>query len=93
MIARLLRWGDRHIRHPSDKEGNFGSSLIVHIPHGLIMGIPIIGWPMVHIFLKYQLNQDERHHHDEAWKDIAGAMVGFSISSLVFLGLILSLAL
>jgi hypothetical protein len=61
---------------------------VVHIPHGLANGWVLTSWPGTAVersvaavlyfvcFLAYEHNED-KHLHDEAWKDIAGWMPGF----------------
>jgi hypothetical protein len=63
------------ITHPRDRAGDFGIRLVTHIPHGIIMSIPILGWSLIPLFKAYQRNED-LHTEDQAWKDYAGAITG-----------------
>lgn len=76
-----MTWIDRIWRHNRDDEGDFGSRAALHIPVGMLMGIPVLGWQMIPLFLEYERNEDN-HTTDEAWKDIFGAMVGFATMTL-----------
>ena len=77
-IIKLTRWINKHLTHSRDVEGDFGVRVIVHIPIGVIMSIPILGWGLINLFLTYERNEDI-HTEDQAWKDIFGAIVGFVI--------------
>lgn len=63
----------------------------MHIPIGLLTGIPIIGRPLQGTFHLYEKNED-RHTKDQAWVDLTGELVGnviielAIISGLVWLG-------
>ena len=87
---RIVSWINRHLTHNRDDEGDYGIRVLIHIPAGLLMGIPILGWGLIKLFLTYERNEDA-HTQDEAWKDIMGAMVGYAIMQLVIIiaGLVL----
>ena len=78
------------LKHEKDKTGDFQQRVFIHIPIGLLIGIPILGHPLLKIFLEYEKNED-LHTSDEAWKDFFGAMIGASITILLLLGLIILL--
>lgn len=81
-------WIDKLITHNRDKVGDFGSRVILHIPVGLIIGIPLIGKPVRDLFIRYEENED-LHKKDQAWKDYAGAIVGATITTLIVLVIII----
>jgi len=62
--------------------------ILIHIPIGILISIPIIGWQLCPLFLAYERNED-RHLKDQAWKDIKGAITGFIIGELAQMGLII----
>ena len=72
----MIRLINKLIRHNRDDEGDFGIRVLIHIPVGIIMSVPVIGWGLVALFIFYEKNED-LHTRDEAWKDLFGAMVGF----------------
>lgn len=74
-------------KHTRDKAGDFGFRSLLHIPIGILMGIPIIGKPLQDIFIKYEDNEDF-HTEDQAWKDYNGAMIGIVITELALIGFI-----
>ena len=56
---------------------------IVHIPHGILIGIcmtfnPHLGWIFGGIFLVYELNEDW-DIRDRAWIDLRGCLIGLAI--------------
>jgi hypothetical protein len=71
--------------HERDKEGDFGKRALMHIPVGLVAGIPILGYPVMKLFIFYEANED-LHIKDEAWKDTFGAIIGATITVLAALG-------
>jgi len=73
------------LKHERDKKGDFGKRALMHIPVGLIAGIPILGYPVLKLFIFYEENED-LHIQDEAWKDTFGAMVGASITAVAAVG-------
>jgi len=83
------------IKHERDKIGDFQKRVLIHIPIGLLIGIPIIGKPVKDLFIEYENNED-LHTKDQAWKDYYGASVGASIMQVLIIGaliyLIISLA-
>ena len=66
--------------------------IVIHIPIGMLIGIPIIGAPLRETFHMYEANED-KHIQDQAWKDLRGAMVGEIIDEIIFLALIVGLLL
>jgi len=83
MIVKLLNM----IRHPRDDEGDFGVRAIQHVIVGLLIGVPLLGYPLLKLFIRYEENED-KHVKDEAWKDYFGAMVGAAITEVAIVALI-----
>jgi hypothetical protein len=83
---KFAEWVNKIITHPRDKEGDYGIRVLMHVPIGLIMGIPVIGYQLMRLFFFYEKNED-RWTSDQAWKDTAGALVGMSITVVVIIGL------
>jgi len=81
---------NKMITHNRDKKGDFGIRTLVHLPIGFLMGIssliPFLGFGLVWLFLKYERNEDA-HTQDQAWKDIFGAIVGYSLAVIMILAL------
>ena len=69
------------LTHSRDKVGDFQSRVLLHIPVGFLIGLFLEDKDL---FLEYE--RDEcAHSQDEAWKDIAGALIGFPFGrALVF---------
>ena len=42
--GKFVKWVNRKITHPRDEEGYYGIRVLLHIPIGLLMGIPVIGY-------------------------------------------------
>ncbi|KKL98833.1 hypothetical protein LCGC14_1820450 [marine sediment metagenome] len=75
------------LKHVRDTKGDYQMRVLIHIPVGLLIGIPFLGYPLLRLFCAYQESED-RHETDKAWKDYAGAMVGASITILgILIGL------
>ena len=72
------------ITHNRDTVGDFGVRVLLHIPIGLVMGIPILGWGLLYLFKAYEENED-LHTKDQAWKDYFGAMVGYVITTIIII--------
>jgi len=83
-ILKFVNWINKHITHNRDTAGDYGIRLLIHIPVGLLIGIPIIGWALGDLFIRYEQNED-LHTQDHAWKDYAGAMIGASIAEILTL--------
>jgi hypothetical protein len=77
-LTSLINFINKIIKHNRDREGDFGVRMLLHIPIGLVMSVPILGWGLVYLFKFYERNEDA-HTEDQAWKDVFGAMVGFVI--------------
>lgn len=73
---------NRLITHNRDTKGDFGVRMLLHIPIGVVMSIPIFGWGLIPLFIFYELNEDV-HTKDQAWKDIFGAIVGYIIGMVI----------
>jgi hypothetical protein len=71
-------WINKHLKHTRDEKGDFGIRVVIHIPVGIVLSIPVYGWALTYLFWKYQKNEDG-YYHDGAWKDVFGAMVGYVI--------------
>ena len=78
-IVRFFNW---LIPHDKDKVGDFGIRFVIHIPIGILMGIFLLGLPLLWLFMEYQKNEDF-HTSDQAWKDMAGAIWGMMISLVI----------
>lgn len=78
----MISWINKHLTHNRDKVGDFGIRVVIHIPIGILLSVPVFGWPLTYLFWKYQKNEDG-YFHDGAWKDVFGAMVGFVIGEVV----------
>jgi Na+/proline symporter len=76
------------LKHSRDKTGDFQERVLIHIPIGLLMGIPLLGRNLTQLFVKYQENED-LHTSDEAWKDYFGAILGASITITILIVMIL----
>ncbi|KKK68051.1 hypothetical protein LCGC14_2947930 [marine sediment metagenome] len=74
---------DKIWRHERDDEGDFGSRAFLHIPVGIYMGLFPFSRGLRELFIRYEENED-KHVADEAWKDYAGAMVGYVIGRTMF---------
>ncbi len=80
----MTKFINKLIRHNRDDEGDFGVRVLLHIPIGIIMSIPIFGWGLIYLFKFYEKNED-LHTNDQAWKDTFGAMAGYVIGMLALL--------
>ena len=56
---RFVKWVNKKITHPRDDDGDYGIRVLLHIPIGLLMGIPIIGYQLMRMFLLYEKNEDK----------------------------------
>lgn len=72
-MGKLVNFINRRITHNRDAAGDFGIRVLIHIPVGFLIGLGLLSEDM---FLKYERNED-LHTEDQAWKDIAGGMVGY----------------
>lgn len=90
MQTRFVRWINSIITHSRDyeKPPDFGIRVLIHIPIGLVMGIPVLGWGLILLFIYYEHNEDQ-WVKDVAFKDVFGAMVGYTISTIFWLVLII----
>ena len=88
---KFVTWANRTITHPRDKHGDYGIRVLLHIPVGLLMGIPILGYQLMQLFFFYEKNED-KWTSDQAWKDTAGALFGMAITVIVSLILIIWVA-
>lgn len=82
-IDKIISWINRTWTHPRDKNGDYGIRSLMHIPVGMILGIPIFGWFCWCIFKAYEESED-KWCSDESWKDYNGAQIGACITSLIF---------
>jgi hypothetical protein len=76
------------LQHERDKKGDFAKRVLMHIPVGLAAGIPVLGYPILKLFIFYEENED-LHIKDEAWKDTFGAIIGATITALAVTGVII----
>lgn len=88
----FVNWVNKIIKHNRDNEGDFGIRVLLHIPAGLVMSIPIFGWGFQYLFKFFEENED-LHTQDEAWKDTFGAMVGYVIGTGIIILILLLLFL
>lgn len=96
-IKRVTTWKGAgkqlfFLGHDQDTKGDFGKRALMHIPVGLVAGIPILGYPVMKLFIFYEANED-LHIKDEAWKDTFGAVIGASITVLAAIGVAIWLCL
>jgi len=82
-MGMVKKLANRLLTHNRDKEGDFGYRVLLHIPIGLLMGMPLLGWALIPIFISYEQNED-LHTSDQAWKDYFGALVGCAITTIAF---------
>lgn len=85
----MISWINKHFSHSRDDEGDFGIRVLMHIPIGMLLGIPILGWGLIWLFREYE-NSEDKWVHDEAWKDYYGAIVG---CCLTIIGIIVALSI
>ena len=78
----------KFLKHPQDKVGDYQQRVLIHIPIGVLIGIPVLGLPILWLFIHYEENED-KWVEDKAWKDYAGAIAGASITALAVLGVII----
>ena len=78
----------RFITHTRDKVGDFQSRVLIHIPIGILIGIPLLGYPILKLFIRYEENEDI-HTKDQAWKDYAGAIAGTLITVIAIITLLI----
>lgn len=83
-MSWLEKLANKHITHNRDNEGDFGYRVLLHIPIGLLIGIPILGNNIAKLFTKYEENED-KWVKDQAWKDYFGAMIGGTITIILIL--------
>jgi len=72
------------LTHCRDKVGDFQARVLLHIPIGMLIAIPILGWGLRDIFRDYESNED-KWTRDEAWKDLFGAMVGYVLAMVLMI--------
>lgn len=89
-MSKLVGFINKIVTHNRDDEGDFGIRVVLHIPVGIVMSVPVFGWGLIALFIFYEKNEDF-HVVDEAWKDTFGAMVGFVIGLAVQLLILCSL--
>ena len=75
-------WIDKLIKHNRDTVGDFGSRVMLHIPIGVYMGFFPLSRGLRELFLRYEESED-KWVKDQAWKDYAGAMVGYVIGRAI----------
>ena len=76
----MINWINKHLKHPRDRDKDFGIRVLLHIPIGLLIGFlliysPIAGIGLLLLFLVYEWTEDWRVF-DHAWKDLFGGLVG-----------------
>ena len=70
------------LRHSRDKAGDYQSRVLLHIPIGLYMGFFPLSRGLRELFIRYEESED-KWVKDQAWKDYAGAMVGYVIGRAI----------
>ena len=85
---KFVTLANRTITHPRDKDGDYGIRVLLHIPIGLLMGIPVLGYQLMMLFFFYEKNED-KWTSDQTWKDTAGALFGMAITVIAILILII----
>lgn len=99
MGSRVINWINRHLTHPRDiagppvrTVGDYGIRVVIHV-FAMFALIPTFyaHWSLIIVwawfFLKYQRNEDA-HTEDQAWKDIAGGLIGIPIVSMILCWLV-----
>lgn len=86
-MNRIVNFINKHLTHPRDTDKDFGIRVILHIPIGMVMAWLCLenawaGIGLVLIFLVYEWTEDWRTN-DHAWKDLFGALVGFTVIALL----------
>lgn len=86
-LKRFVAFVNKHWTHVRDNDKDFGIRALQHIPAGFFMGF--LDWDkgFNRLFIFYEKNED-RHTHDEAWKDVFGAMVGFVLGRVAIVALL-----
>lgn len=82
----------KFLTHERDKVGDYQKRLLIHIPIGILIGIPVLGIPILFLFIRYEENEDF-WVKDRAWKDYAGAIAGACITvvgTAIALGILLT---
>ena len=85
---KFVTWANRTITHTRDKDGDYGIRVLLHIPIGLLMGVPVLGYQLMQLFFFYEKNED-KWTSDQAWKDTAGALFGMAVTVIVLIGLVI----
>ena len=75
------------LKHERDLVGDYQKRFLMHIGIGMLAGIPLLGYPIIQLFIRYEENEDV-HTQDQAWKDYAGAICGAIIMELIVLAFI-----
>ena len=78
----FVDWVNKTITHPRDQDGDFGVRVLIHVPIGILMAIPVLGWGLIALFIQYENNEDF-WVKDIAFKDYYGALVGFVCGILI----------
>ena len=86
-MKRIIKWVNNNLKHVRDKAGDYGIRVVMHIGIGILMSIPVFSWGLIALFIYYQKNED-KWTHDQSWKDVAGAIVGYIIGELILIGFI-----
>ena len=86
---KFVDWVNKIWTHPRDKHGDYGFRSLMHIPVGLILSIPVLGWLCWSIFRSYEESED-KWCADEAWKDYNGACIGACMGTIGWLIVILN---
>jgi len=86
----MIKLINKLITHNRDKVGDYGVRVVIHIPVGILMSLPVLGWGLIALFIRYEDSEDF-WVHDRAWKDYAGALAGYVIGLVLQIAYILTL--
>ncbi len=70
------------LKHSRYALSDYQRRVLMHIPIGLLTGIPILGARLQDTFHLYERNED-RHTKDQAWVDLAGELIGNIITEIL----------
>ena len=83
----LIDFINKNLTHNRDVVGDYGIRFLIHVPMGILMSVPFIGWAIIPLFIYYEENEDH-WVSDIAFKDVAGAIAGMVIGEIAWITLI-----